>query len=106
MIMHWRDYEKEIFQYFKTLYPDCKISYDVKKKGKYSKQNRQIDVLVEATVADFPIILIVDAKYYSKKVDVKEVESFISMLEDLDAHQGLMVTALGYSDAAINRAYY
>jgi hypothetical protein len=32
--------------------------------------------------------------------------TFIAMLEDLDAHQGLMITSKGFTQAAINRAYY
>lgn len=106
LTMNWKDYEKEVHQYFSQLYPDAKITYDAKIIGRYSKKERQIDVLIEDEIAGFPIKIAVDAKNFSKKIDVKCVESFISMIEDAEANQGLMVTQKGYSDAAINRAHY
>lgn len=104
--MHWKQYEKQLFAYFKSHYPEANITFDAKRTGRYSKKERQIDILVEDTIADYPVTLVVDAKYYGRKIDVKNVESFISMIEDLDAHQGLMITSKGFTRAAINRAYY
>ena len=104
--MNWQKYEEEIHSYFSQLYPGANITYDAKTIGRYSKKSRQIDVLIEDDVAGIPIRLIVDAKYFSRKIDVKSVESFIAMMEDVDAHQGLLITSKGFSEAAINRAYY
>ena len=104
--MNWKDYEKEVHAYFSQMYPNSKITYDAKIVGRYSKRERQIDVLIEDDIAGFPLKIVVDAKYFSENIDVKCVESFISMIEDVNANQGLLVTQKGYSDAAINRAYY
>ena len=104
--MNWKDYEKEVHEYFSQLYPNSTITYDAKIIGRYSKKERQVDVLIEDDIAGFPLKVVVDAKYFSKNIDVKCVESFISMLEDVSANQGLLVTQKGYSEAAINRAYY
>jgi hypothetical protein len=104
--MNWKDYEKEVHDYFSKTYPNASITYDAKVTGRYSKIERQVDVLIEDDVAGFASKIIIDAKYFSKNIDIKCVESFISMLQDLDANQGLMVTQKGYSKAAINRAYY
>jgi len=40
---------------------------------------RQIDILVEGEIAGFDISIIIDCKYFSRKVDVKHVESFIKI---------------------------
>ncbi len=104
--MDWRKYEKEIFDAFCSFYPDAKISFDQRLLGRYSKIERQIDVLIEGRIAGKNIRLIVDGKYYGENIDVKEVESFISMAEDVNATQGILVTSKGYSQAATNRAYY
>lgn len=104
--MNWKDYEKEVHSYFSQMYPNSKITYDAKIMGRYSKKERQIDVLIEDDIAGFPLRVVVDAKFFSENIDVKCVESFISMLEDVNANQGLLVTQKGYSEAAINRAYY
>ncbi|NLG39344.1 MAG: restriction endonuclease [Fibrobacter sp.] len=104
--MNWQAYEKELFDYFKTSYPDAVITFNAKRIGRYSKRERQIDILVEDTIADYPVSLIVDAKHFRRNVDVKHVESFIAMVEDLEAERGLLITSKGFSTAAINRAYY
>ncbi|WP_405292658.1 restriction endonuclease, partial [Algibacter sp. Ld11] len=104
--MNWKKYEEEIFENFKSAYPNTKISYNQKIIGRYSKIERQIDVLIEGRIAGKKIRLVIDGKYYSENVDVKAVDSFISMVEDIDAAQGILITSKGYSQAAINRAYY
>ncbi len=104
--MDWKKYQKEIHQYFSDNYTGASIRHDVKIYGRYSKKERQVDILIEDEVAGYPIKIAVDAKNFSKKIDVKCVESFISMLEDVDVHQGLLITNKGFSPAAINRAYY
>ncbi len=104
--MDWKKFESEIFETFTRSYPDASIAYNQKVTGRYSKTERQIDVLIEGYIAGKRIRLVLDAKFYNKRIDVKEVESFISMVEDVDAAQGILITSKGYSKAAINRAYY
>jgi|ERR1035441_5327685 predicted nucleotidyltransferase len=102
--MTWKDYEKKIFTFLKETYKDAEISYDQIIKGRYSKVNRQIDILIESYIASKKIKLIVDGKYFNKRISVKTVESFISMVEDVNAQQGILITSKGFSKAAINRA--
>ena len=104
--MSWRKYEKEILEYFQETYPDTEILFDQKIQGKYSKVNRQIDILIEGEIAGYQIRIAVDCKCFSKNIDVKQVESFCSMVEDIEAHQGILITKKGFSKAAINRAHY
>lgn len=103
--MHWRDYEKEIFEQFKTLYPQAEISQNVRVVGRYSKVEREIDILVEDYVAGNRMRIIVDGKFFSQKIDVKAVEMFIGMLNDCEANKGLLISQKGFSKAAINRAH-
>ncbi len=103
--MDWKQYEKEIFEYFSSEYPDADIKHNVMLVGRYSKVQRQIDILIEEYVAGNKFQIVIDAKYFSKNIDVKDVESFISMLADIGAHKGLLITKNGYSQAAINRAF-
>jgi len=104
--MNWKKYEREILRYFQETFPETTISFDKSIVGKYSKVNRQIDILIEGEVAGYEIKIVVDCKNFSKNIDVKQVESFCSMVEDIEAHQGVLITQKGFSKAAINRAYY
>ena len=104
--MDWKEYEKEIFEHFKGQYPAAEITLDARKTGLYSKTERQIDILIEQYVAGNRIVIAIDGKYLNKKVDVKAVESYIGMLEDIGAHKGLLVSKEGFSEAAYNRAHF
>ncbi|HAB37328.1 MAG TPA: hypothetical protein DCE52_04885 [Rhodobacteraceae bacterium] len=104
--MDWKKYEKEIFEHFNGQYPNAEITLDAKKDGMFSKTKRQIDILIEQYVAGNRIVIAVDGKYFNKKVDVKAVESYISMLEDIGAHKGLLISKEGFTEAAYNRAHF
>ncbi len=104
--MNWRDYEKQVLEYFQVYYPGSQILFDQKILGKFSKVERQIHILIESDVTDKTQRIIVDCKFYSKKINVKHVESFSSMVEDVEGDQGILITNLGYSKAAISRAHY
>ena len=102
--MEWKKYENNIFEHFKGLFPHANIFLNAKIKGRYSNVMRQIDILIEDYVAGAKIRYIIDGKYFSKKIDVKCVEMFIGMLNDCEANKGLIITSVGFSTAAINRA--
>lgn len=100
----WRRYEKLISNNLEQKFPGCSITFDDSIFGVFSKTDRQIDISIRGDLAGNKILGIVDCKYYSEKIDVKAVESFIGMLEDLNANIGIMITNNGYSQAAINRS--
>ena len=104
--MDWKQYETEIYSHFRQQYTDAEITLDANKIGLYFKVSRQIDILIEQYVAGNRFTLVIDGKYFNKKVDVKAVESFIGMLEDLGAHKGLLISNQGFSEAAYNRAHF
>lgn len=104
--MSWKEYEIYITRHFQRLFPETSIQHNVRREGLISKTKRQIDILIEGRVAGFDLKIIVDCKYFNKKVDVKEVESFLSFLQDLKASKGILITNNGYSEAAYNRATY
>lgn len=103
--MNWKDYEDEIHAQLLQLYPDAIIRKDVKIMGRYSNTLRQIDILIEDEIAGFVEKIAVDAKFYTKKIDVKCVECYLSMMDDVGVSNGLLVTRKGYSNAALNRAH-
>lgn len=104
--MDWKEYEIYITRHFQGLFPDTSIQHNVLREGLMSKTKRQIDILIEGKVVGFDLSIIVDCKYFNKKVDVKDVESFLSFLQDLKASKGILITNNGYSKAAYNRATY
>lgn len=102
--MDWREYESEVERHFREEYPNAQISYNAKILGVHSGVPRQIDVLIEQQLCDIPFRIVVDAKYRGEKLDVKDIEEFLGLVEDVQAHKGVLVSAAGYSEAAITRA--
>ncbi|WP_338376487.1 restriction endonuclease [uncultured Flavobacterium sp.] len=102
----WKEYEIKLFDLLKQTYPECEIEFDDSVFGIYSKVERQIDFAVRGNLAGKRILGIVDCKYYNKKIHVKTVESFIGMMQDVNANFGLIITNQGYSQAAKNRVKY
>jgi hypothetical protein len=106
VLLDWKQYEQEISKYFQSEYPSAQITYNARIPGKFSKIERQVDLLVEEHAADFRIRIIVDGKYRDKRIDVNDVEAFLGLLRDVGAQQGVMISREGYTKAAINRAFY
>lgn len=102
----WKDYEKKLFNKLSEIYSNCEIEYNDSIFGLYSRIDRQIDFSIRGNIAGRRVLGIVDTKYYNKSVDVKVVESFIGMIEDVNANFGLIITNKGYSKSAKNRVKF
>src|SRR3954465_13266557 len=73
--------------------------------GRISGRRRQLDVLIEARHdTDNTRRIIVDAKQKKRKIDIKDVEAFGGMMEDVGATHGYLVCASGHTKAAERRA--
>ena len=101
--MDWKKYEQEICEEFRSLFPDANILQNQHLEGR-SGGRRQIDVLIRERVAGRTINIVVDGKYFSRKVDVGIVESFTGLVRDVRADKGILVTNVGYTSGALNRA--
>jgi tetratricopeptide (TPR) repeat protein len=105
-VADWQQYEREIEEQFREAYPSARITPNAKLIGKFSKVERQIDLLIEEQASDFAFRIVVDAKYRGRKIDVVDVEAFLGLTRDVEAHTGMMIALEGYTPAAINRAHY
>ena len=103
--MDWQKYECEIEEQFREAYPSAQITHNAKLVGKFSKVERQIDLLIEEQPSDFAVRIVIDAKYRGRKIDVSDVEAFIGLTCDVEAHTGMMIALEGYTPAAVNRAH-
>ena len=74
-------------------------------KGVFSGTNRQIDILVDDVEGGDDEKIAYEVKYYARKINIKIVEAFISMLKDVGIEKGVMVSEKGFSKAAIRRAH-
>ena len=103
--MDWREYEEQVLSELTRRYPNASIRRNVMVPGRHSGVVRQLDLLIEELVLDSPIRIVVDAKHRRDRIDVNDVEAFLSMMSDVDAHRGLLISSSGYTKAALGRAH-
>jgi hypothetical protein len=104
MDINWKQYEDYVYEKFRTKYPEHSVEKNLRVIGKITNQSRQIDIAIRGNFVGHPLFVAVDCKYYSEKVDVKDIESFIGMLSDIRADFGILVTNRGYTQAALKQA--
>ena len=104
--MNWRDYEEQVYRLLKVHLPYARLRKNVKIRGRYSGRKRQIDILISEPTGQGRVRTVVDAKHFSRKVDVKAVDSLAGFVDDVGADGGMLVTGKGYSKAALRRAFY
>jgi hypothetical protein len=101
----WLRYERTVQAEIASKYPRARVTHDARRPGKLSGAARQIDILIEEAVHDDTLTTVVDAKHHARPIDVKDVEMFLGLLADVDAPRGIMVSAKGYTKAALARAF-
>lgn len=102
----WEQYERLVAQLLvQQLHTDMCVTPNARLVGRISHRKRQIDVLIDLRHdTDNSRRVIVDAKMRTRKIDVKDVESFRGLMEDVAATHGYLVCPKGHTKAAERRA--
>ena len=102
----WKLYERVVAALKVEEHASIEMSVQANAKIKgLSGTLRQIDVLIDARFdGGFKRRIIVDAKNYTGKLDINDVEKFHGMMIDCSASRGILVCKNGWSDAALRRA--
>ncbi|NIY76976.1 restriction endonuclease [Thalassospira sp. HF15] len=96
--------EELVFNIQRELAPEAEIVHDAKMMGRHSKRLRQVDVLMTQRCAQFTIQIAIECKDYARPLDVKGVETFAGLLDDIGVHQGVLVCPKGFTKSAKTRA--
>ena len=100
----FEDLEILVAKIQRQLAPGAKVSHNAKIMGRHTEVMRQIDVLVEQNVGQYTMSVVIDSKDYKVPVDVKGVEEFHGLVDDVGAQKGVMVCPAGFTPAAKKRA--
>ncbi len=102
----WKEYEwlvAKLIHDEDTSATSRTVTYDKKVLGKISRQQRQIDILIEEKINGIEAVTIVDCKDRKRNIDIKSIESFIGMVDDVKADYGIIYSPKGYTSGAISR---
>lgn len=100
----WQRFETLVAQIQRTLTPQSQVTQNDKIKGKRTGGLRQIDISIKHRVGQYEILIVMDCKDYKAPVDIKRVEEFMGLVEDVGANKGAMVSASGFTGNAKVRA--
>ncbi|MBM3180122.1 MAG: restriction endonuclease [Chloroflexi bacterium] len=100
----WKKFEQLVHKVQSALAPDSEVILDDRIIGSITGVERQIDISVKKAIGQFNVLIVVDCKDYKNPVDVKDVEEFIGLVEDVKANKGALVSAKGFTEAAKTRA--
>jgi hypothetical protein len=100
----WKRFEELVAHVQRSLAPGAIVEHDARLPGQRSGASRQIDILIRVHVGQFELLVVIDCKDYSTTVDVKAVEEFIGLVDDVRGNKGAIVASSGFSNAARRRA--
>lgn len=98
----WEKYERLVAQLVANqISTEYCVTPNASIKGKISLRNRQIDVLIDYRHdTDNRNRIIIDTKVKARRIDVKDVEAFLGLMEDVGATHGYLVCPNGYTKSA------
>jgi hypothetical protein len=99
----WKGYEELVAKIQSDLAGDAEVKLNDKIVGK-SGAIRQIDVSIRKRIGQFDLLIVIDCKDHAGPIDIKDVEAFIGLVQDVGASKAALVSANGYTKAARERA--
>ncbi|MGB9254063.1 MAG: restriction endonuclease [Candidatus Korobacteraceae bacterium] len=101
----WKLYESAI-AHIEESAGNATVIRNHKVLGRQTGKERQVDVWLEVVVGnEHRVCVAIECKCYDDRpVSIKDIEAFISFLEDVGAHKGVMISHSGFSEGALKRA--
>ena len=100
----WKRFEALVAKLQQEFSPNAKVTLNDKIKGRRTGIERQIDISVRQTIGQFDMLIVIDCKDYSSAVDVKGVEEFLGLVDDVGANKSALVASGGFTQTAKTRA--
>jgi len=99
----WKKFEELVAKIQTELAGDAIVTPNDRIRGKAGAL-RQVDVSIRKNVGQFELLIVLDCKDHARNLDVKDVEEFMGLAQDVGAHKAGMVAAMSFSEAAKKRA--
>jgi hypothetical protein len=99
----WKRFEKLIHG-IHTQFGKETVTLDDRIIGCESKTERQLDITIRATINQYRILIVIECKDEARPIDVGAVGEFASLLRDVKANKGVMISTSGYTAAGVEMA--
>ena len=99
----WRKFEELVHKIQSDLASDAVVRLDDRIAGALTGTTRQVDISIRRRIGQYEILIAIDCKDLAQPVDVKDVEGVIGLVQDVGANKGAIVSASGFTAAALAR---
>lgn len=102
----WQRYERLVARLITNQISTAQcVTPNAQIKGVISSRKRQIDVLIDQRHdTDNTNRIIIDTKIKKRQIDIKDVEAFLGLMQDVQATHGYLVCPNGFTKSAERRA--
>lgn len=102
----WQEFEELAARIYENLAPHgATVTHNDHIEGRDSGTARQIDVSIRFEVMGHEFLTIVQARDRSTPADVNSVGEFATVVEDVGAHKGVLISRSGFTDTAKSLAH-
>lgn len=102
--MTWQEYQDAVALLYEQAQGFGHVSRNVLVPDTVTGQKRQIDVLIEIEAKGHSMKLMVDAKFHSVPIDVREVEAALALADAVGANKAVIIAASGWTAPAKTKA--
>jgi hypothetical protein len=99
-IPKWKKFEELVAKVQRDLSPNANVEVNQRIKGK-SETLRQVDVVIRQKIAQYDVVIAIECKDLKTPADVKNIEESIGLFKDISANKGVIVSANGFTKAAM-----
>lgn len=100
----WREFERLAARIYAEVEPHARVTHNDKILGQDSGIERQIDVSIRARLDGHELLIVVEARNYTRPADINDVGGFASVVKDVRASKGVLICNAGFTRGAVSYA--
>ncbi len=104
--MTWQEYQEAVAALYEQLDGFGTVHRNVYLPDLVTGQRRQVDVMIEMTERGHSLRMLIDAKFHSTPLDVKDIEEVVALSKAVGAHKTIIVAANGFTSPAEAKARF
>ncbi|ADK85931.1 hypothetical protein Deba_2576 [Desulfarculus baarsii DSM 2075] len=104
--MKWQEYQEAVAVFYEQLDGFGTVHRNVYLPDLVTGQRRQVDVMIEMTERGHSLRMLIDAKFHSTPLDVKDIEEVAALSQAVGAHKTIIVAANGFTSPAETKARF
>lgn len=104
--MKWQEYQEAVALLYEQLDGFGMVHRNVYLPDLVTGQRRQVDVMIEMTERGHSLRMLIDAKFHSTPLDIKDIEEVAALSQAVGAHKTIIVAANGFTSPAETKARF